>query len=251
MLALILDRVHAFVDPVLDVAASVDRPLVAVRAALPGLPAPAGSRACAGGRDFAFVVDRTAMPATAWRPIRECSEPVWQLYVELMLGGYEPPTRAVDVWSFGSGPEMTSQLAHLVTCGAKRVTMGWNAAAARSGTPIAYEGGISIVTDGFGYPRAVLRTRELEQAGEPDHRVFAIAAWRDAPFYSDAERAALALTEAVTRLADREDPVPDAIWNEAANHYDEAGLASLLLAIASINVWNRLNVPTRQLIPAR
>lgn len=81
--------------------------------------------------------------------------------------------------------------------------------------------------------------------------MFAVAAWRDAPFFTDAERAALALTEAVTRLADREDPVPDAIWNEAAKHYDEAGLASLLLAIAAINVWNRLNVPTRQLIPAR
>lgn len=96
-----------------------------------------------------------------------------------------------------------------------------------------------------------MHARDLKQTGEPDQRVFAIAAWRDAPFYSDAERAALELTEAVTRLADREDPVPDAIWNEAAKHYDEAGLASLLLAIASINVWNRLNVPTRQLIPAR
>src|SRR5256884_1508482 len=52
--------------------------------------------------------------------------------------------------------------------------------------------------------------------GETDERLFAVSAWRDAPYFSDAERAALALTEAVTRLADREDPVRDAIWNEAA-----------------------------------
>ncbi len=52
--------------------------------------------------------------------------------------------------------------------------------------------------------------------------------------------------EAVTRLSDRPDPVPDDVWKEAARHYDEPGLAALLLSIASINVWNRLNVATRQ-----
>ena len=77
--------------------------------------------------------------------------------------------------------------------------------------------------------------------GETDERLFAVSAWRDAPYFTDAERAALALTEAVTRLADREDPVPDAIWNEAAKHFDERELATLILAIANINVWNRLN----------
>lgn len=56
----------------------------------------------------------------------------------------------------------------------------------------------------------------------------------------------MALTEAVTRLSDREDPVPDAVWNEAAKHYDEKQLGGLLLTIASVNVWNRLNVATRQ-----
>jgi AhpD family alkylhydroperoxidase len=96
-----------------------------------------------------------------------------------------------------------------------------------------------------------MHARELKQAGEPDHRIWAVAAWRDAPFFTDAERAALALTEAVTRIADREDPVTDAIWSDAAKHYDEAGLASLVLSIAAINVWNRLNVATRQLIPSR
>ena len=73
-----------------------------------------------------------------------------------------------------------------------------------------------------------------------------VAAWRDTPIFSDAERAALELTEAVTRLSDRSDPVPDEIWKEAARHYDEPALASLLLWIAMTNVWNRLNVATRQ-----
>ncbi|HLK55590.1 MAG TPA: carboxymuconolactone decarboxylase family protein [Chthonomonadaceae bacterium] len=91
-----------------------------------------------------------------------------------------------------------------------------------------------------------MHARELKQAGETDERLFAVAAWRDAPYFTDAERAALALTEAVTRLSDREDPVPDAVWQEAARHYDEPGLAALLLSIAMINTWNRLNVATRQ-----
>jgi len=91
-----------------------------------------------------------------------------------------------------------------------------------------------------------MHAQELKAAGESDERIFAVAAWRDAPFFNDAERAALSLTEAATRLSDRADPVPDEIWNEAARHYDERGLAALLIAIASINVWNRLNVPTRQ-----
>jgi AhpD family alkylhydroperoxidase len=88
--------------------------------------------------------------------------------------------------------------------------------------------------------------RILKKAGETDERLFAVAAWREAPYFTDAERAALALTEAVTRLSDRADPVPDPIWDEAARHYDQQALASLIIAIASINVWNRLNVATRQ-----
>ena len=91
-----------------------------------------------------------------------------------------------------------------------------------------------------------MHARQIAQAGETDERLFAVAVWRDAPYFTDAERAALALTEAVTRLSDRSDPVPDEIWNEAAGHYDEQALAGLLLAIGTINVWNRLNVSTRQ-----
>jgi AhpD family alkylhydroperoxidase len=91
-----------------------------------------------------------------------------------------------------------------------------------------------------------MHCRLLKKAGESDERLFAVAAWRDTPYFSAAERAALALTEAVTRLSDRADPVSDAVWDEAARNYDEAGLASLLIAISSINVWNRLNAATKQ-----
>ncbi|KZS51159.1 MULTISPECIES: carboxymuconolactone decarboxylase family protein [Rhizobium] len=88
--------------------------------------------------------------------------------------------------------------------------------------------------------------RIARKHGETDERLFAVAGWRDAPYYSNAERAALALTEAITRLSDRADPVPDDIWDEATRHYDGKSLAALVVAIANINVWNRLNVATRQ-----
>jgi AhpD family alkylhydroperoxidase len=88
--------------------------------------------------------------------------------------------------------------------------------------------------------------RILKRGGETDERLFAVAAWREAPYFTDAERAALALAEAVTRISDRADAVSDDVWNEAARHYDEKGLAALLIAIASINVWNRFNVAIRQ-----
>ena len=92
-----------------------------------------------------------------------------------------------------------------------------------------------------------LHSHDVKKAGDTDERLFAVAAWRDSPYFTDAERAALALTEAATRLSDRADPVPDAIWAEAARHYDERALASLVVSIAAINAWNRLNVTTRQL----
>lgn len=92
--------------------------------------------------------------------------------------------------------------------------------------------------------------RAAKRHGETDERLAVVAGWRDAPFFTDAERAALALTEAVTRLADRADPVPDDVWDEAARHYDELALAALVLQIANINVWNRLNVATRQVAGA-
>jgi AhpD family alkylhydroperoxidase len=89
-------------------------------------------------------------------------------------------------------------------------------------------------------------SRLLKEAGETDERLFVVAAWRDAPYFTDAERAALALAEAVTRIADQADPVPDSIWEEAARHYDEQGLAVLILMIATANLFNRLHVTIRQ-----
>jgi AhpD family alkylhydroperoxidase len=88
----------------------------------------------------------------------------------------------------------------------------------------------------------------LRKAGQADDRIDTVAGWRDSAFFTDAERAALALTEAVTRIADRGDPVSDEVFAEAAAHYDEPQLAALLLAIGQINVWNRLNVATHHVV---
>lgn len=88
--------------------------------------------------------------------------------------------------------------------------------------------------------------KHAKKAGETDERLFAVSAWRDTPYFTDAERAALALSENVTRLSDRSDPVPDTVWNEATKHFDEKGLASLLLMISLTNVFNQFNVATRQ-----
>lgn len=91
-----------------------------------------------------------------------------------------------------------------------------------------------------------LHSRNALAAGDTSERLLAVAAWRDTPHFTDAERAALALSEAVTRLADRTDPVPDEIFAEAARHFEEQALATLIAGIATANLWNRLNVTTRQ-----
>jgi AhpD family alkylhydroperoxidase len=88
--------------------------------------------------------------------------------------------------------------------------------------------------------------QQARQHGATAEQVYAVAAWRDTPWFSDEERAALALTEAVTRLADRPDPVPDRLWDLAAKHFDHKELAALLLTIAITNAVNRLDAPTRQ-----
>ena len=86
---------------------------------------------------------------------------------------------------------------------------------------------------------------DAKKAGETDERLWSVAAWREAPFYTDEERAALALAEAATRIADDPAGVPDDVWNDAAAHYDEKTLAGLVMAIAAINAWNRINVTVR------
>lgn len=91
-----------------------------------------------------------------------------------------------------------------------------------------------------------MHAEALKNMGESDERIWAVGAWREALCLSDAERAALALAEAVTRLSDRTDPVPDAVWEAAAEHYDEEALAALVISLAGINAWNRLNVAVAQ-----
>jgi uncharacterized protein YhfF len=227
MFVLILDRAHAVLldaDRLPDVPLAGERPMHAVETAFArrglALPSPCGSRVRAeGGRDFVFLIDRVAAPTgMSWRPLREVAtnDLLWQLYLELVLGGYTPPTRALDVWSFGNTPEMAAKLVHLVACGTKRVTMGWIAAAERDGTPLAYEDGVSIVTDGFGYPRVCLRSVEVrvmrfdevtasDAAGEGEGDL-SYADWREghsAYFSGEAERHDLVFDEGAQIAVER------------------------------------------------
>jgi AhpD family alkylhydroperoxidase len=89
--------------------------------------------------------------------------------------------------------------------------------------------------------------RSARENGESDNRLAAVAAWRETPYFTDAERAALDLAEHATRLADRADPVPDAVWDEAARHYDDKALAALVVSIATTNFFNRILVTTKQI----
>jgi AhpD family alkylhydroperoxidase len=92
-----------------------------------------------------------------------------------------------------------------------------------------------------------MHSQALKKAGESDQRLFAVAAWRDSALFSEAERAALALAEAATRISDQPDPVPDNVWAAAARHYQEPALARLVIQVTAINAWNRLNVTTGQI----
>jgi len=92
--------------------------------------------------------------------------------------------------------------------------------------------------------------RAMRKAGETDERLFAVAAWRETPYFTEAERSALALAEAMTRVADRPDPVSDEVWAAAAGHFGEKELAALVLWIATTNFFNRINAATRQMAPA-
>ena len=114
-------------------------------------------------------------------------------------------------------PQATMELAHL------------RASQINGCSPCVYSGAISA-----------------KKAGESDERLFAVAAWRETDLFSDAERAALALAESMTRLCDRADPVPDGVWDEAAQHFDEKQLAGLVLWISTTNLFNRVNAATKQ-----
>jgi AhpD family alkylhydroperoxidase len=93
-----------------------------------------------------------------------------------------------------------------------------------------------------------MHAKAARRSGESEERVFAVGAWRETPYFTDAERAALALTEELTRLADRSEQVPDAVWDAAAEHLDQTQLGALVIDIALVNLWNRLNVGTRQVV---
>jgi AhpD family alkylhydroperoxidase len=91
---------------------------------------------------------------------------------------------------------------------------------------------------------------DARAGGEDQRRLDVLSAWREVPkLYTERERAAFALTEAVTLIAD--DGVPDDVWAQAQRHFDDAGMIHLLMAIATINVWNRLAVSTHQQLPDR
>ncbi|SCG64212.1 carboxymuconolactone decarboxylase family protein [Micromonospora halophytica] len=93
-----------------------------------------------------------------------------------------------------------------------------------------------------------MHSRDALAAGESSRRLFAVSTWREAPFFDERERTALALTDAVTRLG--EHGVPDDVWDAAAKVWSEKELADLVTAVATINVWNRIAVTCRTEPPA-
>jgi len=88
--------------------------------------------------------------------------------------------------------------------------------------------------------------KTAKKNGESDDRLFAVAAWRESPCFTEAERAALLLTEHVTRLSDQLEPVPDSVWDAVSSHFDETDLAAIVLTIGLTNLYNRVNVTVRQ-----
>ncbi len=132
---------------------------------------------------------------------------------------------------------------------AMQAIQGLMAAIQSAATPAAVLGLVHLRTSQINGCSACVDggVKHAKAGGETDERLFAVSAWRETPYFSDAERAALALAEAMTRLADRSDPVPDDVWEAAAKHFDEKALAGLVLSIALTNLFNRINVATRQI----
>jgi len=88
-----------------------------------------------------------------------------------------------------------------------------------------------------------MHSKDARAAGEDEARLHLLPAWRESPAYDERERAALALTESMTAL--ERGGVPDAVWDEAAARFDEEELGHLVIVIASINAWNRLQITTK------
>ncbi len=132
---------------------------------------------------------------------------------------------------------------------AYKAVMGMEVFARRHNDPVLYElvKLRASIVNGCGFCVDMHSTEALN-AGESSRRLFGVAAWREAEsLFTEKERAAFALTDAVTRLGDH--GVPDDVWDTAAAHFDKAELANLLMAIATINVWNRLAIATKQDLP--
>ena len=88
---------------------------------------------------------------------------------------------------------------------------------------------------------------EAKKGGETDERLISVAAWQESPYFDDAERVALALSDALTRMADRsDDAVPDELWQAVTTYYDERQVAALLLQIGTANLFNRINVAVKE-----
>lgn len=166
--ALVLDRGHRGRRVECEVSAGV-RPLAALTDAIRAagieldFGGPIGVRSGESAR-FLFVLPWPG-EGDLWRPLPEWArdEGAWRLYVDAMLGGWEPPTRELDVFFFGDGPPLAAKLAHLVAKGAKRGTTCWIAAAERDGSPLPRAGAVSIVTDGFGHALCAIRTESVER----------------------------------------------------------------------------------------
>jgi AhpD family alkylhydroperoxidase len=92
--------------------------------------------------------------------------------------------------------------------------------------------------------------KTARKAGVSEERLATVVAWRETPYFTEEERAALALAEAATRLADRADAVSDEVWDTAATYFDEKQLAAIILMVGVTNMFNRLNATTRQIAGA-
>ncbi|MBF0315850.1 MAG: ASCH domain-containing protein [Oligoflexia bacterium] len=180
--ALILNKEHAFFSLEQSIALSVEcldgeRALKALQRFFPAalyekLPGPFGQEIFQGKViSLVFIVDQdwpeTAAeiyPQACWVKARDafCNDEVWRIYTNSLLAGYTPPSRLLDVFSFGNNLLLASKLAHLVIKGKKRLTAGWVAAALHLGETIPSTGLFSIVTDGLGSPLCLIETLEVE-----------------------------------------------------------------------------------------
>jgi uncharacterized protein YhfF len=171
---------------------------------------PLGVRAIDTAPEMLFLVPLGARRPD-WQPFvsfAAADERGFALYVDAMLGGWSPPTRALDVFQFGNTPELAATLAHLVVKGAKRGTAGWIAASERDGSTIPHVGLVSIVTDGYGHALCAIRTERVERLrfdqvaarhawieGEGDRT---LEDWREGHlhyFHAEAARLGLSFTE--------------------------------------------------------